>query len=176
MYALGPKMMRGLALAMDLSADFFVPWFKKPDSLLRCVMYPPAIGEFDGTFGAAPHTDNGTLTLLVQDNVGGLQIRTRGGEWIDAPSIPGTFVVNVGDMVTRMTNGHFRSTPHRVVSSARRRFSMPFFFFPDYSVRIEVLPQYSSPQEPPRYEPVVWGEYVIEQFSKSYEHFKQPQS
>ncbi len=173
MYALGPKMMRGLAMAMHVSPDFFVPWFSKPDSLLRCAMYPPAEGEFDGVFGAAPHTDHGTLTLLMQDSVGGLQIRTRRDEWIDAPSIPGTFIINIGDMVARMTNGHFRSTPHRVISHrSQRRFSLPFFFFPDYAMRVEVLPEYQSADNPPRFEPVIWGEYVLAQFTKSYAQFK----
>jgi isopenicillin N synthase-like dioxygenase len=172
MCALGPKMMRGLALAMGMPADFFAPWYKKPDSLLRCAMYPPATGEFDGTFGAAPHTDNGTLTLLMQDDVGGLQLRTLNDEWIDAPSLPGTFIVNVGDMVVRFTNGHFRSTPHRVLSGRRTRYSMPFFFFPDYAMPIEPLPHFVSPQNPPRFEKVIWGEYVLERFGMSYDHFK----
>ena len=174
MYALGPKMMRGLALAMGMPADFFVPMFTKPDSLMRCAMYPPAPGDFDGGFGAAPHTDNGTLTLLVQDNVGGLQIRTLAGEWIDAPSIPGTFIVNVGDMVARMTNGYFRSTPHRVTSGTRTRYSIPFFFFPDYHARIEVLPHYVSADKPAAFEPVTWGEYVIGQFARTYAQFQKP--
>jgi isopenicillin N synthase-like dioxygenase len=174
LYALGPKMMRGLALAMGLDGDFFVPMFQKPDSLLRCAMYPRSESEnFDGGFGFAPHTDNGTLTILAQDNVGGLQLRALGGGWINAPSIPGTFVINVGDMVMRLTNGAFRSTPHRVTSSQNKtRYSMPFFYFPDYSAEIKVLPQFTTPDNPPKYDPVIWGEYVMDRFSKGYEHFQ----
>jgi isopenicillin N synthase-like dioxygenase len=174
LYALGPHLLRGLALAMGQPESFFEPMYTKPDSLLRCVMYPPSDPEDADAFGAGPHTDNGTLTILAQDDVGGLQLRTLDGIWVDAPTIPGTFVINVGDMVMRWTNGAFRSTPHRVISNgARTRYSMPFFFFPDYRTRIAVLPDYTSPENPPKFEPIIWGDYVVGQFSLAYAHFKE---
>lgn len=175
LYELAPKLLRGLALAMRQPEDFFVPFYKKPDSLLRCVTYPAIEGEFTGQFGAGPHTDNGTLTILAQDDIGGLQLRTLAGDWIDAPVVPGTFVINVGDMVLRWTNGFFRSTPHRVVCSNRTRYSLPFFFFPDYRTVIEPLPEFVGAEKPARYKPVLWGEYVRQQFSLSYDHFKEKQ-
>lgn len=175
LFNLGPKLLRGLALAMRQPEDFFVPFYTKPDSLLRCVTYPAMEGNFDGQFGAGPHTDNGTLTILAQDNIGGLQLRTLAGDWIDAPTIPNTFVINVGDMIVRWTNGAFRSTPHRVVCSNRTRYSLPFFFFPDYRTVIEPLPEFVSDDKPSRFKPIVWGEYVRQQFALAYDHFKDPQ-
>ena len=172
-YALGPKLLRALALAMGQREDFFVPFYTKPDSLLRCVSYPGMEGDFDGQFGAGPHTDNGTLTILAQDEVGGLQLRTLAGDWIDAPVIPGAFIVNVGDMIVRWTNGVFRSTPHRVVCSRRTRYSLPFFFFPDYRTVVAPLPEFVSAERPRKFEPVVWGEYVQRQFALAYDHFKE---
>jgi isopenicillin N synthase-like dioxygenase len=171
--AIGPKLLRALALAMKQPEDFFVPFYTKPDSLLRCVTYPGMEGDFDGQFGAGPHTDNGTLTILAQDDIGGLQLRTLAGDWIDAPVIPGTFIINIGDMIVRWTNGAFRSTPHRVVCSRRTRCSLPLFFFPDYRTVIEPLPEFVSADKPPRFKPVVWGEYVRQQFAAAYDHFKE---
>jgi isopenicillin N synthase-like dioxygenase len=133
-------------------------------------MYPAHDGPFDGSFGSGPHTDYGTLTILAQGDVSGLQIQALSGEWFDAPSVPGTFVINVGDMVARMTNGEFKSTPHRVMLGPRRRYSLPFFYFPDFAARIEVLPQFTSATRPPSFEPVVWGQYVLEKFKKTYDH------
>jgi isopenicillin N synthase-like dioxygenase len=174
MYALGPHLLRGLALAMGQPEGFFEPMYKKPDSILRCVMYPPFDPADPDAFGAGPHTDNGTLTILAQDDVGGLQLRNLDGDWIDAPSIPGTFVINVGDMIMRWTNKAFRSTPHRVISNnTKPRYSMPFFFFPDYWTRIKPLPEYTSPDNPPKFEEVVWGEYVVGQFAQAYAHFQE---
>lgn len=167
---LGPKMMRALALSIGQTADHFAPMYKKPDSLLRCSMYPAVKGPFDGSFGSGPHTDYGTLTILAQDDVGGLQIQALSGEWFDALSIPGAFIINAGDMVARMTNGEFKSTPHRVMCGPRRRYSLPFFYFPDYSARIEVLPQFTSSKRPASFEPVIWGEYVLGKFKKTYDH------
>ncbi len=167
------RLLRGISLSMGQPAGFLDAMYKKPDSLLRCVHYPPALGEFDGQFGAGPHTDNGSLTILAQDNVGGLQIKTMAGEWIDALPIPGTFVFNVGDMIMRLTNGRFRSTPHRVVSAKRTRYSMPLFFFTDYDARIAPLPNFVDADHPPQFEPIIWGDYLQGEFFKAYDHYKE---
>lgn len=165
------RLNRALALAMQQDEGYFDDMYRKPDTLIRCVSYPPAEGDFSGQFGAAPHSDNGTLTILAQDRVGGLQLQTLAGDWINAPSIPGTFVINVGDMIMRMTNGVFRSTPHRVVSSPRHRYSMPLFFYPDHDARIEPLAPFVTADNPARYEPIVWGEYLQGQFGLAYDHY-----
>ena len=102
--------------------------FAKPTTFLRLLRYPPQRQE-DGLFGSAPHTDYGFITLLAQDEVGGLEIRNKAGEWIAAPPIPDTFVMNVGDILARWSNDRFVSTPHRVINrSGRERYSQPFFF------------------------------------------------
>ena len=102
----------------------------------RLLHYPPQPQSADdGQFGAAEHTDYGTITILWQDDVGGLQVKNRAGEWIDAPYIEDTFVINIGDMLARWSNDLFVSTPHRVVNaSGRERYSIPVFYDPDYDI------------------------------------------
>ncbi|HEY0202510.1 MAG TPA: 2OG-Fe(II) oxygenase family protein [Burkholderiaceae bacterium] len=94
------------------------------------------------------HTDYGLLTLLLQDDVGGLQVKTRGG-WIEAPPIPGTFVINIGDMLDRMTGGLYRSTPHRVRrnTSGRDRLSFPVFFDPAFDARAQSIAGLPAPED-----------------------------
>ena len=100
----------------------------------------PALGAADVAaqrLGAAEHTDFGVLTILQQDDLGGLQVRNRSGDWIEAMPIENTFVCNIGDMLERMTAGHYRSTPHRVRNlSGRSRLSFPFFFDPGWDCRV----------------------------------------
>ena len=106
---------RLLALALGLPAAYLDPHFERPTSWLRLIRYPP---EPPGTpvdqFGAAPHTDYGFVTFLVQDEHDGLEVRVRDGEWMSAPPLPDTFVVNVADMLARWSNDRWASTPHRV--------------------------------------------------------------
>ena len=95
-------------------------------------------------WGVGEHTDYGLLTLLAQDDLGGLQVKTTRG-WIDAPPIPGTLVCNIGDMLDRLTGGQYRSTPHRAKNiSGRGRLSFPFFFDPDFEAEIRPLPNFSA--------------------------------
>jgi len=97
-------------------------------------------------WGVGEHTDEGVLTLLAQDEIGGLQVKTPGG-WIDAPPIPGALVVNTGDMLDRLTGGVCRSTPHRVLNArGRSRLSFPYFFDPGFDARITPLPGHAAPE------------------------------
>ena len=134
--SLGQAVMRGIALGLALPADFFASGLTaEPLVLFRIFNYPPDAGA--DLWGVGEHTDYGVLTLLKQDDVGGLEVRTPAG-WIDAPPIANTFVCNLGDMLERMTGGAYRSTPHRVRSSASRaRLSFPFFFDPGWSARVQ---------------------------------------
>jgi len=142
---LGHALMRGFALALGLPERWFAEQGGTADPLilLRLFNYPsrPVPAGSPVQWGVGEHTDYGLLTMLWQDDVGGLQVRTDEG-WIDAPPRPGSFVCNIGDMLDRMTGGRYRSLPHRVAinSSGRDRLSIPLFFDPDFAWRIAPVP------------------------------------
>ncbi|MGJ7565964.1 isopenicillin N synthase family dioxygenase [Variovorax sp. GB1R11] len=167
---LGGQLLRAFAIALDLEEEFFVPSFVKPMSFVRLLHYPPQPpNRADDEFGLAPHTDYGFATILAQDEVGGLQVRRRGGGWIDVPMIPGTFVVNIGDMLMRWTNDRWISNPHRVINtSGRERFSVPFFFDPTYRTNVECISTCQGPENPVKYGQVIWGEYLKNKFDTAY--------
>jgi isopenicillin N synthase-like dioxygenase len=133
--------MRGVALSLGLDADYFDRTYTSdPTVLFRVFHYPPA-RAIDGEWGVGEHTDYGLLTLLAQDDCGGLQVKAHDG-WIEAPPIPDTLVCNIGDMLDRLTGGFYRSTPHRVRNvSGRDRLSFPLFFDPAWNAVIEPLPE-----------------------------------
>lgn len=136
--------MRGVALSLGLDAEYFAKHYTAdPTVLFRVFHYPPA-RDIDGEWGVGEHTDYGLLTLLAQDDCGGLQVKSRRG-WIEAPPIPGTLVCNIGDMLDRLTGGAYRSTPHRVRNvSGRERLSFPLFFDPNFEAVIEPLPAHAG--------------------------------
>lgn len=158
--ALGQRLLPGFARALDLPADFFAAYHREPTSTWRVMRYPPT-PERLGQFGTAPHTDFGTLTLLAQDDQGGLEVRLRSGEWIEAPYVPGSFIVNIGDLMACWTNDRFTSTAHRVINrSDSDRYSIPIFFNPGFETVVECLPSCHTADNPPRYEPIHFGAYV----------------
>jgi isopenicillin N synthase-like dioxygenase len=136
----GQAVLTGVALSLGLDADYFAAGYTAdPTILFRIFSYPPSPVQADG-WGVGEHTDYGLLTLLAQDDNGGLQVATPGG-WIDAPPVPGTFVCNIGDMLDRLTGGWYRSTPHRVRNiSGRTRLSFPFFLDPGFADEVPPLP------------------------------------
>ena len=140
MTAVAQAVLRGVAVSLDLPADYFASTYtKNPTILFRIFHYPPSPPEADD-WGVGEHTDYGLLTLLLQDDNGGLEVHTPDG-WIAAPPLRGTFVCNIGDMLDRMTGGWYRSTPHRVRNaSGRQRLSFPFFFDPDFTAEVPPLP------------------------------------
>lgn len=174
-FKLGQHLLGAFALSLELPRDFFRAMYRYPLVRTRLLHYPPQTASPDeGQFGAGEHTDYGTITLLWQDGVGGLQVRNRDGEWIDAPPIDGTFVINIGDMLELWSNDTFVSTPHRVVNaSGRERYSIATFFDPDYDVKVECLPNCSSAQRPPRHAPLVAGEYIMSRYDQTYA-YRQP--
>jgi isopenicillin N synthase-like dioxygenase len=111
-------LMRGFALGLGLKEDFFLQTTQRPLSRASLVYYPNQEETNPNQFGVGPHTDFGTLTLLCQDHVGGLQVQDVNGEWLEAPPIEGSLVVNVGDLLTHWTAGAYKSTPHRVINSS----------------------------------------------------------
>jgi isopenicillin N synthase-like dioxygenase len=150
--------LRGVAVSLGLAAGYFeTRYTARPTVLLRVFHYPPAPPAADG-WGVGEHTDYGLLTLLAQDDNGGLQVRAPQG-WVDAPPLPGTFVCNIGDMLDRMTGGRYRSTPHRVRNvSGRDRLSYPFFFDPDFSAPMPSLPGQEISGS--------YGEYLVSKVSR----------
>lgn len=136
----------GVALSLGLEEAWFHRHYTAdPTVLFRIFRYPPQAGG-QREWGVGEHTDYGLLTLLLQDEVPGLQVRTPRA-WLDAPPIPGTLVCNIGDMLDRLTGGLYRSTPHRVLNvDGRERFSFPLFFDPDFSARVTPLPRHGVAQ------------------------------
>ena len=129
-------MMKAAALGLNLAEHTFVQYFDEPLSLLRLLHYPPQQGAEEETteterFGTRPHTDQCAFTLLAQDDTGGLEILRDNGEWIAVPPLPGSYVINLGEVMKIWTNGLFMATPHRVINrSNRERYSIPFFMNP----------------------------------------------
>jgi len=171
---LGFQMLGIFSLALGLPEHFFAQHFSKPMPFVRLLHYPPQPStRAENEFGIAPHTDYGFMTILSQDEVGGLQVRRRGGGWIDAPYIPGTFVVNIADMLMQWTNDTWVSTPHRVINtSGRERYSIPFFFDPTYNTVVECIPSCRSPERPVKYAPITWGDYLKRRFDETYAYRK----
>jgi isopenicillin N synthase-like dioxygenase len=136
---LGQRILRGMARSLELPGDHFARTLtQRPTCLFRIFHYPaPAT---PGGWGVGEHTDYGLLTVLKQDDCGGLEVRSREG-WVQAPPIPGAFVCNLGDMLDRVTGGRYRSTPHRVRNtSGRSRYSWPFFLDPSFDAQVQPLP------------------------------------
>ena len=170
MNALGKRLMR-LALCSVGVKDLSVLSAFDPATIwLRLLHYPPVPKNSPSdVYGSAPHTDFGALTILAQDDVGGLQVKTPDGRWLDAPKLENSFVVNVGDMLHRMTNGLLKSTPHRVINhSAKERYSCPFFFDPHVSFTVAPLPETGDPI----FAPLNFGEFLRHELSSAYEQHK----
>jgi isopenicillin N synthase-like dioxygenase len=173
------RIIRLIAVALGLEETALDRHFAWPTTFLRLLHYPPHPAEAgDDEFGSAPHTDYGIITLLAQDESGGLQVRRRDGGWIDATPLPGTFVLNVADMLARWTNDRFVSTPHRVINNRNpsaqggNRFSLPFFFDSDMDAMIECLPTCTGPGNPPKYAPVRYGDYLMDRLNRNYDYRK----
>jgi isopenicillin N synthase-like dioxygenase len=139
---LGHRLMAALAVSLGLDESYFAARYTEdPLILFRIFNYPASAGAADASadWGVGEHTDYGMLTILMQDQTPGLQVKSR-SRWIDAPPVAGSFVCNIGDMLDRMTRGIYRSTPHRVLkSSGRDRLSFPFFFDPNFSAEVHAI-------------------------------------
>jgi isopenicillin N synthase-like dioxygenase len=167
---LAHRLGRGLALSLELPEDFFEPFTNQPMAILRLLHYPPhPLQARADDVGCGTHTDWGFLTILLQDDVAGLEVCTAQGEWVLAEPIPDTFVINLGDMTARWTNDYYQSTPHRVINrSGRDRYAIPFFWDLNYHARVECLPTCHGPDNPRKYPPITAGEHIIEMYRKTY--------
>ena len=166
--ALGARILSALALDIGLAPDWFDRHIDYGNSILRPIHYPPIEQAGPGAVRAARHEDINLITLLIGSREQGLEILTRAGDWVPVTTLPGTIVVNVGDMLQRLTNHVYPSTTHRVVNppgkAARQaRYSIPFFLHPNPDFVIETLPQCTGPDRPNRYpESITAHGYLLE--------------
>jgi isopenicillin N synthase-like dioxygenase len=172
----GADLLGCVAISLGLPQDFFRARYAKRLQRTQLVYYPPqtVTPDTEGQeFGVAPHTDFGCITLLWQDDTGGLEVQERSsGGWIAAPPIPGTLVVNVGDLLGRWTNDRYASTPHRVVNrSGRERFSIATFYDPDFKALVDPV-LLGTPAAESRYEPITAGAHILGRIERSFGYRK----
>lgn len=140
----GHAVLRGVALSLNLPNDYFESSITKDPFILFRIFHYPATSSNSEQWGVGEHTDYGLLTILKQDDNGGLEVRSKTG-WISAPPIPNTFVCNIGDMLDRMTGGHYLSTSHRVRNtSGKNRRSFPLFFDPNFDTEVGPIPGFEK--------------------------------
>jgi isopenicillin N synthase-like dioxygenase len=162
-WAVGRLLHRGFSLDLGVPEAFFEDKLDAPTAVLRLLHYP-ARSTASGALGAGAHTDYGNVTILATDGVAGLQVRDRAGRWIDAPTIPGTFVCNVGDCLMRWTNDAYLSTPHRVAAPATERYSIAFFLDPNPDALVAPI------GTPAKYPAITGGEYLRRRLDATYAH------
>lgn len=163
---LGHALMRGIALSLGLEASYFHDRYTAdPLILFRIFHYPPLGSGEAHRWSVGEHTDYGLLTILRQDDVGGLEVKSPAG-WVDAPPLPGSLICNLGDMLDRMTGGLYRSTPHRVRNSSdRARLSLPFFFDPDFEAEVRSIDTRAAVREDRNQR---WDGASVHEFSGTY--------
>ena len=168
---LGQQLIPAFAVALGMSADYFEEDFANENNAkLRLLHYPPTQVE-DNDFGTGPHTDNSFMTILARDDTPGLAIRLTSGEWLAPPVIPGTFLVNIGNMIRRMSNDRFLSTPHGViVEGDTDRYSMAYFHSPNVTRPIKVAPSCVDDEHPAKYEPTLYADLIREFYQANYFH------
>ena len=168
------RVFQAFAIALSMPEDFIVAKHATHNYTLRLLHYPPLMTPpKPGQIRAGAHSDYGTLTLLFQDTVGGLEVLNANGEWVAAPSVPGAILVNTGDLTERWSNDVFRSTKHRVRlpqgdKTQRDRYSIAFFCQPDADAEIACLPTCHSEHNPPKYPPIKSGEYLLSRLQATY--------
>jgi isopenicillin N synthase-like dioxygenase len=172
--AMCDRMLPAFAVALDMPADYFASFFaNEAHANLRFLHYPPQDGGEDNLFGQAPHTDNSFMTALARTDVPGLAVRLPSGEWFPPPIIPGTFLINLGNMMRRWSNDRFLSTPHGVLNdSSTDRYSIAYFHSPNPDAVIECLPSCVSVDNPARYAPAVYRDLVLDFYRANYFHQK----
>jgi len=165
----GRRFLRVVARSLGADPDFFADKYDKPLQRTQAVWYPPHPPAVEGElFGVAPHTDYGCVTLLWQDEVGGLEVQDRSGAWVQAPPIPGTLVINIGDLLARWSNDRYRSTLHRVTNrSGRERLSIATFYDPDFTAPVDPAALGLAEAATRRYDPTTAGDYIMGRINAS---------
>ncbi len=166
-------LMRGFAIGLDLDENFFLRTASRPLSRASYVFYPAQpLNMGKDQFGVGAHTDFGVLTVLCQDSVGGLQVQDINGDWLQAPPIEGTLIVNVADLLSRWTDGAYKSTPHRVVnSSGKKRLSIVLAFDPNPETKIDSRDVFGIDHQP-KNDPITCGDYLVWRFNKAFSYRK----
>jgi isopenicillin N synthase-like dioxygenase len=163
----GRHLLQAIALYLGLEVYYFDEHIHNGNSILRAIHYPPITSEPKSAIRAEQHEDINLITLLVGASADGLQILSKNGEWVAVTALPDQIVVNVGDMLQRLTNNRLRSTTHRVVNPPRElwhtsRFSIPFFLHPRSGMKLDCLGSCITEENPLQYEPITAGEYLDE--------------
>ena len=174
MEALGERTLPVLARALGMPGDHFAPFFQDEAHITtRFLHYPPQETDDDEQFGQGPHTDNSFITFLAREDTPGLAVRLPNGEWLAPPVIPGTFLVNLGNIMKRWSNDRFLSTPHGVLNdSGKDRYSIAFFYSPNVASAIECLPTCVSDANPARYPRAIYRDLILEFYNANYFHRK----
>ena len=168
-WTVGRLLHQGFALDLGVAEDFFEDKFDAPIATLRLLHYPGGQTPTQaGQIGAGEHTDYGNVTLLATDGVAGLQVRTRDGHWLDAPTITNAFVCNIGDCLMRWTNDVYVSTPHRVMPPQADRYSIAFFLDPNPDAVVECLPTCTGPERPAKYQPITGADFLRSRLEPTY--------
>lgn len=171
---LGRQLMQAFAIALALDEQFFAPWLRLPMATLGPLYYPPMDASKHGRISAGAHTDFGCLTLLAQQDIGGLEILMPDGTWCAVPPRENMLVVNIGDMLARWTNDRYASTRHRVVNrSDAARVSLAFFFDPDPDVDLSPLPGCLPAGETPKYPPATSLSHLLDKIADSFAYRNQ---
>lgn len=171
---LGQRLLPAFALALGMPPDYLDDDFSdENNATLRLLHYPPTKVR-DNDFGTAPHTDNSFMTILARMEVPGLALRLSSGEWLPPPLIPGTFLVNIGNMLRRMSNDRFLSTPHGVIVDGEQdRYSIAYFHSPNPYRMIRVAPACIDAAHPAKYEPRLYADMMHEFYRANYFHQQQ---
>lgn len=161
--ACGQHLLRAVACSLGIAPDFFVSKYDRPLQRTQAIWYPPHPPEREkDQFGVAPHTDYGCITLLWQDGTGGLDVQGVDGQWVPAPPIPGTLVINIGDLLCRWSNQRYNSNMHRVTNrSGRERLSIATFYDPDYDAIVDPRDLNLPDGVESLFPPVSAGDYII---------------
>jgi len=164
----GRHLLRAIAIHLNLEEDYFNPHIHNGNSILRPIHYPPITGEIEeGAVRAGEHEDINLITLLVGASADGLQVLNKNNDWISVTEIQDHIVVNVGDMLQRLTNNKLKSTTHRVINPPKEllgtsRYSVPFFLHPRSDMRLDCLESCIDDKHPKAYEDITAGEYLMQ--------------
>jgi len=168
-WALGLDIHQAFAIDLGLTPDYFSSMLDRPMATLRLLRYPGRAADGGASqLGAGEHTDYGNVTLLMTRGVGGLEVRTRDGQWLEAPLLDNAFVCNIGDCLMRWTNEVYVSTPHRVQVPDRERYSVAFFLDPNPDAIVAALPSCVDDKHPAAFPPIAAADYLAQRLAATY--------